>query len=187
MSLVNGYIDGLNACLDEVRQQNLEEIADIIFEAYKQGQRVFIMGNGGSASTASHFVCDLSLQTSIDGKPRVRVMGLTDNMAVITARANDIHYDSIFKEQLISNVDKGDVVIAISASGNSPNVINAVEYARDEGATTIGFTGFGGGKLKELADKNIVLSSRNYGQVEDIHLCLAHMVSYLVKERMARA
>jgi D-sedoheptulose 7-phosphate isomerase len=105
-------------------------------------------------------------------------------MAVITARANDIDYGSIFKEQLVTYLNKGDVVIGISASGNSPNVLNAIEYAGDRGAVTIGFSGFNGGKLKELAQKSIVLSSRDYGQVEDSHLCLSHIISYIVREKI---
>ena len=184
MSSVRTYIDGLSGCLQEILRQDVAGIADIIFKAYRQGRQTFIMGNGGSASTASHFVCDLSLQTAIEGKPRVRVMGLTDNVAVITARANDIDYSAIFKEQLISQLNSGDVVIGISASGNSPNVIEAIAYARAGGATTIGLSGFSGGKLKDIADKSIVLTSRSYGQVEDAHLSLAHMISYLVRERI---
>lgn len=184
MHLVHDYISGLSECLQEILHQNVEEVADIIYQAYQKGSQIFIMGNGGSASTASHFVCDLSLQTSIKGKPRVRVIGLTDNMAVLTARANDIDYTSVFKEQLATYLNKGDVVIGISASGNSVNVLEAIEYARGKGATTIGFCGFKGGKLKERSDKSIVLSSGDYGQVEDAHLCLAHVISYLIREKI---
>ena len=184
MSLVKNYIDGVTGCLKEILRQDVDEVAEIIFQAYRENRQVFVMGNGGSASTASHFVCDLSLQTALKGRPRVRVIGLTDNMAVITARANDVDYGSIFKEQLVTYLNPGDVVIGISASGNSVNVLNAVEYARGRGAMTIGFSGFGGGKLKEIAHRNIILSCRDYGQVEDSHLCLAHIISYLIKEKI---
>jgi D-sedoheptulose 7-phosphate isomerase len=166
-------------------KQDINEIADVIFKAYQEGRQIIIFGNGGSASTSSHFVCDLSLQTAVKNKPRVRVIGLTDNMAVITARANDIDYSSVFKEQLITYLNKGDVVIGISASGNSPNVINAIQYAQENGASTVGLCGFGGGRLKELAEKSVVFSSRDYGQIEDIHLSTAHIISYLVKEKIA--
>lgn len=184
MPLVQTYINGLNSCLKELLQQDIDGIADLIFDTCKRSKRVYIMGNGGSASTASHFARDLRIGTAVDGKPRVQAISLTDNQALITAIANDSDYSRIFVEQLIGQLGGGDVVIAISASGNSPNILKAVEFARGEGAITIGLTGFGGGKLREIAGKCITLSQRDYGQVEDIHLCLAHIISYLVKERM---
>ena len=110
---------------------------------------------------------------------------MPDNVALITALANDIDYNCIFKEQLIGQLEEGDVVIGISASGNSPNVLRAIEFARGQGAITVGFIGFGGGKLKEFVHKAIILSSRDYGQVEDVHLSLDHIVSCLVRERIA--
>lgn len=185
MLTIQNYIDGLKTCLEEISGQDIEGIADIIFDAYKKGKQIFIMGNGGSASTASHFARDLKIGTAIEGKPRVRATSLTDNMALITALANDMDYGSIFYEQLVGQLNEGDVVIGLSASGNSPNVLKAIEFARSNGAVTIGFVGFGGGKLKELARKCIVLSSRDYNQVEDTHLSLAHIISYMIKEKLA--
>ena len=113
--------------------------------------------------------------------------GIVDQkkVAILTALANDINYSSIFKEQLANLLDEGDVVIGISASGNSPNILEGIEFARNKGARTIGFAGFGGGRLKELAEKCIVLASMDYGQVEDAHMSLAHIISYLVKEKIA--
>ncbi len=184
-SIVEKYLSDLHNCLEELPQQEIEAIAGIIFNAYKKGKRIFIMGNGGSAATASHFARDLKIGTACAGKPRVQAISITDNPAMVTAIANDTDYSNIFKEQLIGQLNKGDVIIAISASGNSPNVLKAAEFARGEGAITIGLTGFSGGKLLKLADKCITLSSRDYGPVEDIHLCLAHMISYLVKEKIA--
>lgn len=183
--IIEDYLKGLRSCLDEISRQDLEGIADIIFTAYKKGKRVFIMGNGGSAATASHFTRDLQIGTAVEGKPRIRAISLPDNVALITALANDIDYSSIFKEQLIGQLEEGDVVIGISASGNSPNVLKAIEFARGQGAITVGFIGFGGGKLKEFLHKAIILSSRDYGQVEDVHLSLGHIVSCLVRERIA--
>ena len=185
MSIPKDYIKGLIECLEELSRQNIEAIADIVIDAWRKGKRIFIMGNGGSATTASHFARDLEIGAAVAGKPRIQATSLTDNIASITALANDIDYSSIFEEQLIGQLEEGDVVIGISASGNSPNVLKAIEYARKNGAITIGFIGFGGGKLRELVHKSIVLSSRDYGQVEDIHLSLAHIVSYLVKERIS--
>jgi D-sedoheptulose 7-phosphate isomerase len=125
------------------------------------------------------------MATATSDKPRVKAISLTDNIALLTSLANDKDYASIFEEQLIGQMEKDDVVIGISASGNSPNVLKAIEYARRNGAITIGFIGFGGGKLKELVHKAVTLSSRDYGQVEDVHLSLDHIISYLVRERIA--
>ncbi len=183
--IIGDYLKGLRSCLDEIVEEDIIEIVDIIMKACSDGKKVFFMGNGGSATTASHFARDISIGTAKEGKPRVRALSLADSIAAITSLANDVGYNSVFKEQLIGQVDKGDVVIGISASGNSPNVLEAMEYARSAGAVTVGFIGFGGGKLKELSDKSIVLSSRDYGQVEDTHLVLDHIFTCLVKERIA--
>ncbi len=183
--IIGDYVKGLRSCLDEIVEEDIIEIVDIIMKACSDGKKVFFMGNGGSATTASHFARDISIGTAKEGKPRVRALSLADSIAAITSLANDVGYNSVFKEQLIGQMDKGDVVIGISASGNSPNVLEAMEYARSAGAVTVGFIGFGGGKLKELSDKSIVLSSRDYGQVEDTHLVLDHIFTCLVKERIA--
>jgi D-sedoheptulose 7-phosphate isomerase len=187
MSFIQDYLDGLSNSLKELARQDIAGISDIIFDAYKKGRQIFIMGNGGSAATSSHFAEDLRLGRAVEGKPHVRATSLTDNTALITALANDIDYASIFVEQMVDHLDKGDVVIGISASGNSPNVLKAIEYGRSHGAITIGFCGFGGGRLKEITHKSIVLSSSIYGQVEDAHLCLAHIISLLVRQKIAAA
>lgn len=183
--IIGDYLKGLRSCLEEIAEKDIIEIVDIIMKACSDGKKVIFMGNGGSATTASHFARDISIGTAKEGKPRVRAISLADSIAAITSLANDVGYNSVFKEQLIGQVDKGDVVIGISASGNSPNVLEAMEYARSAGAVTVGFIGFGGGKLKELSDKSIVLSSRDYGQVEDTHLVLDHIFTCLVKKRIA--
>ena len=157
---------------------------DAIFDAYISKHRVFILGNGGNASTASHFVCDLSKGTSIKGKTRLAVVGLTDNIALITAISNDLGYVSVFKEQLMNLLQRDDVVIGISASGCSPNVLVAIEFARSQGAYTIGICGFGGGKLCKLVDAAIVTSVNNYGQVEDTQMVLAHLISLEVGRKV---
>ena len=185
MSMVQNYINGLIECFRELSPQNIEEVASVVIDAWKKGKQVFIMGNGGSATTASHFARDLQIGAAAEGKPRVRALSLVDNVAFITALANDIDYSSIFEEQLVGQMTAGDVVIGISASGNSPNVLKAIEYARRNGATTVGLIGFGGGKLKGLVHSSIVLSSTDYRRVEDVHLGLAHIISYLVKESIA--
>jgi D-sedoheptulose 7-phosphate isomerase len=187
MSVINNYLQGLNGCLRELSEQSIASIAETIYGAYKNDKQVVIMGNGGSASTASHFARDLRIGSRVEGKPRVRATSITDNMAMVTSLANDVDYDAIFREQLIDQIEEGDVVIGISASGNSPNVLKAIEYAREKGAVTIALTGFDGGKLKGLVDKAIIVSSWDYGQVEDVHLSLGHMITYAVKDRLATA
>lgn len=182
--VIEDYLKGLRSCLDEISKQDIEDIVDIIIAAYKEGRQIFIMGNGGSATTACHFARDLQIGTAVEGKPRVKAFSLTDNVALVTALANDNDYSSIFKEQLVGQIEEGDVVIGISASGNSPNVLRGIEFARSQGAVTVGLIGFGGGKLKDFTHKCVVLSSQDYGQVEDIHLTLDHIISYLVKERI---
>lgn len=185
MSRLRDYIDGLGNCLQALSEQSITDIVDTIFSAYQKNKQIIIMGNGGSASTASHFARDLRIGSKVEGKPRVRATSITDNMAMVTSLANDMDYDSVFKEQLVDQINEGDVVIGISASGNSPNVLNAIEYAREKGAITIALTGFDGGKLKKLVDKAIIVSSRDYGQVEDVHLSLDHIITYAVSEKIA--
>jgi D-sedoheptulose 7-phosphate isomerase len=184
-SILTDYVRGLRQCLDEIEKQDVAGAADIIYQAYLEGKQVFVFGNGGSAATASHMVCDLRKGASVPGKPRLRMTCLSDNTPLMTAIGNDISYEDVFVEQLISQVQEGDVVIAISCSGNSPNVLKAVEYAKKCGAVSIGFTACGGGLLGSLVDLSITLSTRDFGQAEDIHLSLEHLLSYMVKSRIA--
>jgi D-sedoheptulose 7-phosphate isomerase len=144
--------------------------------------KIFIIGNGGSASTASHMAVDLAKGTQVKGYPSLRVISLTDNVGMITAWANDLAYEEVFTEQLKNLLSYKDVLIAISASGNSPNILSAVRYAKSRGAATVGFIGFGGGKLKDLVDVDITVSSHNYGVVEDFHLTLNHIISQFIKQ-----
>lgn len=181
------YFAGLQRCYDEVPVEKLERIVEIVLEARDRGATLFVLGNGGSASAASHIACDWGKGTSIPGKRRLRVISLSDNMALMTAWANDVHYESVFKEQLENLLQPRDLVLGITASGNSPNVLRAMEYAKKSGAFTIGFIGFGGGKLKSLVDLDITVSSRNYGQVEDLHMTLNHIISQFLKEKFAAA
>ncbi len=179
------YVKGLRACIDELSGQDVEDIADVIFNAYKNGKQIFVLGNGGSATTACHFARDLQIGTAAEGKPRIQTVSLTDNVALVTSLANDIDYSLIFKEQLIGRLNDGDVAIGVTGSGNSPNILKAMEFARCQGAVIIGFIGFGGGKLQELTHKSVVLSSRDYGPVEDMHLVLTHLITYLVRDKIA--
>jgi D-sedoheptulose 7-phosphate isomerase len=142
------------------------------------------MGNGGSASTATHFVCDLAKNTRKEGWPHFKVIGLADNMALFSAYANDEGYENVFAQQLANLVMPEDIVIAISASGNSKNVLNGVSLAKTANAITIGFTGFDGGKLCSMVDINIHVNSNIIEHVEDIHLILEHMIVRSLRERV---
>jgi D-sedoheptulose 7-phosphate isomerase len=181
MDLIQNYISTLQLTMDQLPRQLIAEVIDVLQQARRQGNQVFILGNGGSASTASHFACDLAKNTRQEGLPHFRVIGLTDNMAMFSALANDGGYENVFSEQLASLVRPGDIVIAISASGNSKNVINAAETAHRFDATVIGFTGFDGGRLAQLANINIQVNSNIIEHVEDIHLMLEHLIVSSIK------
>ena len=179
---IKRYFSELNEAISQVPQVQVERVVQHIYRAYRENKQVFILGNGGSASTASHFCCDLGKGAVVDGKPRLRVMSLNDNMALLSAYANDCGYESVFVEQMKNLLQEGDVVICITASGNSPNVVRAIEFANEAGTTTIGLLGFGGGKARELVTEDVTIDNRNYGQVEDVHMFLAHCVSQCFRE-----
>jgi D-sedoheptulose 7-phosphate isomerase len=182
MKIIQNYISILQQTLDQLPQHLVVKVIEALELARLQGRQVFIMGNGGSASTASHFVCDLAKNTRRDGLPHYRVIGLTDNMAIFSAYANDEGYDSVFAKQLENLILPADIVIGISASGNSQNVLNALQFAKERGARTIAFTGFDGGRIGKLVDINIHVMSDIIEHVEDIHLMLEHMIVKAIKE-----
>ena len=183
MEQTKNYITGLKKAMDQLPHHLIADIIGILHEARLNGSQVFIMGNGGSAATASHFVCDLAKNTRREGLPHFRVIGLTDNMAMFAAYANDEGYESVFAQQLTNLIRPGDIVIGISASGNSKNVINAIEEAQKHNATTIGFTGFNGGHLGQMVNINVHVKSNIIEHVEDIHLVLEHMIVKAIKDQ----
>ncbi len=179
-NIARDYVTDLKKAADQIDVDQVQQIADIFIEAYKNDRTIFILGNGGSASTASHMSCDFgknTLQNVYDPKnKRIKVISLTDNVALMTAFSNDLTYEDVFAEQLLNLVKPKDVVVAISGSGNSPNVLKALNYAKDHQAITVGFLGFHtGGKAKELCDYDITIQSDSYGVVEDLHLMLNHL------------
>jgi D-sedoheptulose 7-phosphate isomerase len=169
--------------MDQLPQTMIAEVIYALQLARIQGNQVFIMGNGGSASTSSHFVCDLAKNTRYDSLPHYRVIGLADNMEIFSAYANDEGYENVFSQQLINLIRPDDVVIAISASGNSKNVITAVQVAKKYNARTIGLTGFDGGLLGQIVDIHIHVNSKIIEHVEDIHLMLEHMIVRTIKDQ----
>ena len=188
MQLIRQYIDDLKGTLDLLPLERIDNAIQLLRTARMERRQVFIMGNGGSASTASHFVCDLAKNTKSPHLPHFKVIGLTDNVASFSAYANDDGYASVFAMQMEALVQPNDIVIGISTSGNSPNVLEAIKLANRVGATTIGFTGFDGGQLSELVDLDLHVPSESIEQVEDIHLMLEHLiVSVIKKENEAAA
>jgi len=176
------YLRRLHQELDRVEQAEINRMADLIYEAWEQEKFVFIFGNGGSGTTATHMSEDLGKSSlrerdlTDETKKRLKVMSLTDNLGWILAVGNDCGYDQIFVQQLMNYGSPGDLVIAISGSGNSPNVLKAVDWANRQGLTTFGLTGYGGGKLKQIQQAGIHVPLSDMGMVESIHLCLFHWV-----------
>lgn len=182
MDPVLKYLSELQVIIQELPRDSIQRVIDTLAEGRMNGKQTFIMGNGGSASTASHFVCDLVKNTRIDGINSFRVIGLSDNMPLITAYANDEGYENVFVQQLANFVQPDDIVIGISTSGKSPNVIRAIEHANEVGAITIGFTGFDGGLLGTMVDIHVHVPSDCIEQVEDIHLVLEHLICKTLRE-----
>ncbi|HSF82892.1 MAG TPA: GAF domain-containing protein [Anaerolineales bacterium] len=187
MDHITRYVNGLKNTLDMLPMTEIDQVIALLHEARLSSRQIFIMGNGGSASTASHFVCDLAKNTRKPGWPNFKVIGLADNMAIFSAYANDEGYASVFANQLDSLLKPGDVVIGISTSGNSPNVVNAIELANHRGATTVGFTGFNGGHLGPMVDIEIRVASDSIEQIEDIHLILEHLITKVLREEIQDA
>lgn len=173
---IDSYLDSLVSTINALDKNEIVELINLIFETYQNDKQIFIFGNGGSASTASHFACDLSKGVSYGKNKKIKAIALTDNIPIITAYSNDVSYDDIFSEQLKNFLNPGDLVIAISGSGNSKNIIKAVEYANSRGITTIGLTGYDGGKLKKIAKFSVNTNVNDMGIAEDIHLSLCHIV-----------
>jgi D-sedoheptulose 7-phosphate isomerase len=184
MTFFAQYAGQVKETLDRLPWRQLQDVVDVLHVAWLHGKQVFVMGNGGSASTASHMACDLGKNTAITGLPRLRVISLNDNMALFSAHSNDNGYENVFAEQLANLLNPGDVVIAISASGNSANVLRAIELAREAGAITIGWSGYEGGELAKQVQMPLVIPNHNIEQIEDIHLMLEHMVTVALRKAM---
>jgi D-sedoheptulose 7-phosphate isomerase len=181
------YLQGLSELLDKLSYEAIDQVTEALWEAYQNDRSLFVFGNGGSAALASHSACDLGKGTVINGNRRFRVMSLTDNVPLMTAWANDRRYDDVFAEQLRSFVQRDDVVLAISGSGNSPNVLNGLQVARDSGARTIGLTGFQGGKMKLLCDLCVIVPSDSMQLIEDSHVAVAHAIFIGLRQRILQS
>jgi len=180
----SSYFSRLSETIATLPFAAMNQIAEILLDAHDKGRMVYLFGNGGSAALASHFACDLSKGTINGSGKRFRALALTDNVPLITAWSNDSKYEDIFGEQLTNLVQRDDVALAISGSGNSPNVLRALRVAREAGAITVGLTGYQGGKMKELCDQCMIVPSDNMQIIEDIHVCVAHAVFTAVRTRL---
>ena len=177
------YLSETRDVLARLDTELVDRISEQIWQAYVQDRTVYLFGNGGSAALASHLACDLAKGAAANGRRRLRAVSLNDNLALLTALANDLDYDEIFAEQL-HHIEKGDVVLAISSSGNSGNVIRGLEAARQAGATTIAITGFKGGRVKPLCDMCLVVPSDNVQYIEDSHLSVMHAIFSDIRQRI---
>lgn len=179
----HAYFEYLKQVLDGVDRSSIRRFVEVLLDARERDATIFFIGNGGSAATASHFANDLSIGTNDYDKP-FRVVSLTDNVPILTALGNDFGYEEIFVRQLKVHGKPGDVLVGISASGNSPNLVKAFEYAGDSGIKTVGITAFDGGRLKSMADEcvHVPTEPKEYGPAEDAHMILDHMISgYLMR------
>ncbi len=182
---VSQYVDSLRDALSRLPLRDIASVEMILLEAWLGGKTIFVAGNGGSASTASHMVNDLNKGALVPGQRRFRAVALTDNVPLMTAWSNDAGYERIFVEQMTNFLQPGDVFVAISGSGNSPNILAAVEWARQAKAVTVGLTGGSGGRLRTLADFVIVVPSNQMEQIEDVHLTLSHALCVSLRSRIA--
>ena len=178
MSYPNEYKAALLEAIDRIDTNLVEQAIDWFRAARDGAKHIFVCGNGGSASTASHFACDIVKGASYNRHTRFRIMALADSLPTLTAYSNDLSYDCVFVEQLKNFAQSGDLVMCISGSGNSPNVVRAMEYANSIGCKTIALTGRDGGKLGPLAQLNIQVAVPHMGRIEDAHMVVCHMIAY---------
>ena len=180
---IKGYVEKLKNLLDDIDVQSISNIIELLEDTQKNGGVIYVIGNGGSAATASHIANDLNIGLKRRGIRKFNVVSLTDNCSVGTAISNDIGFENLFYMQLEDVVNEKDLLISISCSGNSPNIIKAVEYAKEKGTKIVGCTGFGKSKLRDLSDVNFHIDTPKgeYGLVEDMHMILDHIIySYYI-------
>ena len=186
-SSARDYLDHLGALVSSLDCPAIDLYADLLFDAWRDDRQVLVFGNGGSAATASHFVTDLVKTAAVEGQRRLRALSLFDNVPLTTAIGNDIGYEDTLLYPLEAYAREGDLVVAISGSGTSPNVVKACRWAKEQGLTIVALTGFGGGVLKDIADHHVNVGSENYGVIEDLHLSIGHMVIQRLQALVERA
>ena len=193
---IDGYFAEMETIIRTISRQEIDRLVEILLDAWKNEKTVFIMGNGGSASTATHFACDLSKVTAVEGKKRLRAISLNDNIPLMSAWINDNGFENLFSEQLNNLMRKDDVLIGISVHGGSgkdkagpwsQNLLKAMLTAKEKfQATTVGLSGFDGGAMKEMADLCVVVPFNSTPQVESFHVVLHHLVTFCLRDRLER-
>ena len=183
---IEQYASAVKDAMDGIDPVEFAKIIAILAKAYKDDKQVFIAGNGGSAATANHFVCDFGKNAvpftgTGPGRRRFRIISISDNIEKITALGNDIAFEEIFRQQMINLMRDGDVFIAVSASGNSPDLVRACEYAKENKSPIIVLAGFNGGRIREFAEAAMIVPLESYEQIEDMHLIILHMIVYYLK------
>ena len=182
-TFIDDYYRRFAEALTSFDRGALEKVAEIFDGVGSRGGTLWIAGNGGSAAISDHTTCDTTKGTHVDGHPPIKSVSLASNGPMLTAIGNDISYDEVFRQQLKYYLGKDDAVLVVSSSGNSPNVVNACQYAKDFGVPTIAFVGFGGGKLKDLADVAVHVPVDNYGIAEDTHQSFMHVITQYLKHK----
>lgn len=177
---MSDYAASLKTAIEAISSAAVEEVCKRVLQATSGGKQIFVVGNGGSAAVAEHLCCDWTKGTNCSGYPVIVSRSLTSNVALYTAIANDYGFEHVFDSQLEFFAGGDDVLIAISSSGNSPNVLNAVRRAKELGVFTAGFSGFSGGKLAEIADASVYVPTQNYGIVEDAHQAVMHIIAQYI-------
>jgi len=183
---IGRYLNRLSEVISDLDHGQIDSAMNALMEAYENEGRVFVFGNGGSAATASHFVCDFNKGVSINLKKKFDLVCLNDNVPTVLAIANDCGYENIFLLQLEDRLKRNDIIIAISGSGNSKNVVKAAEYAKKNGNKIIALTGYDGGALMELADHPVHVNINDTQKVEDVHMILDHLMSQIIAERLGQ-
>ena len=180
---IGAYLDRLKQTIDAISKKDISQLMNILLTAKDQGKTIFVMGNGGSASTASHFCCDFNKGISFGQEEMIKFMCLNDNIPTLMAYANDLGYEEIFIGPLKNFIQEGDLVIGISGSGNSVNVVTALEYANSKGAFTIGLTGYSGGKVKQICQHNVHIPVDDMQITEDLHMVIDHCIMSILYKK----
>ena len=190
---IQDYLSEVRKVAEAISVAEIDKAVELLFEAWQNGSQVFTCGNGGSASTATHFACDLAKTTSVDKKKRFKVHCLNDNIPLMSALINDEGFDNLFYEQLKTNFEEDDVLVCLSVHGGtgrdkaqlwSQNLLKAMRYAKDKGGKTIGLSGFDGGPMKQIADACIVVPINSTPQVESFHLALEHLICACLRQKI---
>jgi D-sedoheptulose 7-phosphate isomerase len=170
------YFETMTQVISAIDYESIDQLVNRLLEARRDNRQVFVFGNGGSASTSGHFGLEFTMTGEAGGPRALQVRSLVDNIGLLTALSNDVSYEDIFRYQLASYANPEDIVIAITGSGNSPNILRACEWAKANALTVVALTGFDGGKVKEMADIHINIPNNNFGIIEDLHMSIGHII-----------